>query len=445
MEVGGWRLEIGKPSYWSTIRFWGILASGLNTNQAQAVGKLRQSGEMAAAPPLSSTETLVCSLPDVGTLAVRIRSQAINLLVNDEAPSYSFDLAGRLIGAFVDGVNYRRGLDNRVLCKWRSAGGARQRRWLAEDEAKRFLTETYALADRVARAIGHPRLAVLQGWDWERLQADAARFARVYRPVSILPPDQYLALVIQATEGCSYNRCTFCDFYRDRPFRIKNADELRAHIAAVRDFFGPALGLRKSLFLADANALVAPTPRVRAWLDVIEETGIRPAGGGIYSFIDAFAVHRKTAAEWREMADRGLRRVYIGMETGDEALLRWLGKPGTVQDVIESVRLLKAAGVAVSVIIMLGVGGRRFVEMHIANSAAALNTMPLGRGDIVYFSPFVVHPGSEYSRLAAAEDTEPLTEQEMAAQEAALLARLRLHDPGGPPQVSRYDIREFIY
>ncbi|MGQ9840631.1 MAG: radical SAM protein [Anaerolineae bacterium] len=392
-----------------------------------------------------SVEILTYSLSGVGTVAVRIRSQAINLLVNDEAPSYSFDLAGRLIGAFVAGINYRRGLDNRVLSKWRTAGGSRERRWLSQAEAREFLGAAYGLAKRVARTSGHPRLTVLQGWDWDRLQADAAWFARIYRPVSILPPDQYLALVLQATEGCSYNRCTFCDFYRDRPFRIKSGDELRSHIMGVRAFFGPALGLRKSLFLADANALVAPMPRLRAWLDVIEETGIRPAGGGIYSFIDAFDVHRKTAAEWRELATRGLRRVYIGMETGDEALLRWLRKPGTVQDVIESVHLLKAAGVAVSVIIMLGVGGRRFAEGHVMNSAAALNAMPLGRGDIVYFSPFVVHPGSEYSRLAAVEGIEALTEQEMAAQEAAMVARLRPADPNGPPQISRYDIREFIY
>ena len=133
------------------------------------------------------------------------------------------------------------------------------------------LDEAYDLAHRVATATDEPGLAVLQRWDWAALQADARRFGEIYRPVSILPPDQYLALVVQATEGCSYNQCTFCDFYRDRPFRVKSADELRAHIAAVQAFFGPALGLRKSLFLADANALVVPMPRLRAWLDVIAE------------------------------------------------------------------------------------------------------------------------------------------------------------------------------
>ena len=80
-----------------------------------------------------------CELPGVGAITVRVRPQVINLLVGDETPSYSFDLAGRLIGAFVGGVNYRRGLDNRVLSKWRGADGVRQRRWLSPEEARQFL------------------------------------------------------------------------------------------------------------------------------------------------------------------------------------------------------------------------------------------------------------------------------------------------------------------
>jgi hypothetical protein len=386
-----------------------------------------------------------CELPGVGAITVRIRPQVINLLVGDEAPSYSFDLAGRLIGAFAGGVNYRRGLDNRVLSKWRDADGVRQRRWLEPEETRQFLTEAHELARRVAQVTGEPGLAALQHWDWAALQADASRFGEVYRPVSILPPDQYLALVVQATEGCSYNQCTFCDFYRDRPFRVKSADELRAHIAAVQAFFGPALGLRKSLFLADANALVAPMPRLRAWLDVIAETRILSVDAGIFSFMDAFDVHRKTPDEWAELATRGLRRVYIGMETGDDGLLRWLRKPGTAADVSDAVSLLKRAGIAVSVIIMTGVGGERYAEAHVCGTITTLNAMPLGAGDLVYFSPFVAQPGSEYGRLVATEHIRPLSETAIAAQEVAIRAAMRPHDPTHPPQVSRYDIREFIY
>ena len=377
-------------------------------------------------------------------MTVRIRPQVINLLVGAEAPSYSFDLSGRLIGAFVAGRNYRRGFDNRVLEKWSGANAARQRRWLSAAEAQTFLTGLYDLAGRVAGQVGDLRLAVLRKWDWPALQADAARFAQVYRPVSILPPDQYLALVLQATEGCSYNRCAFCDFYRDRPFRVKSPDELRAHIEAVRAFFGPALALRKSLFLADANALVAPMPRIRGWLDVIEEARLLPAAG-IYSFIDAFDVHRKTQADWAELAGRGVRRVYIGLETGDDVLLRFLRKPGSASDVVDAVTRLKAAGVAASAIVMTGIGGDRYAAGHVTGTVAALNTLPLAAGDIVYFSPFVDHPGSEYGQLAREAGLRALTEVEVAAQEAAIRAGLRPYDPAHPPQCSRYDVREFIY
>lgn len=393
-----------------------------------------------------TTAIFNCTLSDGRAVAVRIRPQAFNILVGDETPSYSFDRAGRLIGAFVGGVNYKRGLDNRVLAKWPGTEG-RQRRWLTAEEARAFLDEAYALAEAAAAVCADPRLTTLTRWGWVALQADAARFAEVYRPVSILPPDQYLALVVQATEGCSYNRCTFCDFYRDRPFRIKAPAELREHLRAVAAFFGPGISLRKSLFLADANALVAPMARIRDWLAVIHaarSAGELP-GGGIYSFIDAFDVHRKSVADWQELRGRGLQRVYIGMESGDDALLRFLRKPGNVGDVIEAVAALKAAGLAVSVIIMTGIGGAQYAAGHVEHTIAALNAMPLVAGDIIYFSPFVDQPGSEYTGLAAEGGIAPLMPAQMQAQEAAITAGLRPCRAESPPQRSRYNIREFLY
>jgi len=382
-------------------------------------------------------------------VTVRVRPQVTNLLVGDEAPSYSFDLVGRLIGAFVDGNNYRRGLDNRVMQKWAGPGGARQRRWLASGEAQAFLEDTYQLAGEAAHALlrqpegrAYPSLEALCRWDWAALEADAARFAQVYRPVSILPPDQYLALVLQASEGCSYNRCTFCDFYRDRRFRIKSAEQLQAHIMAVRQFFGPAIALRKSLFLADANALVAPMARLRAWLDVIEGSFPRT---DLYSFMDAFDVHRKSASEWAELAQRGLRRVYIGLESGDDALLSFLQKPGSAADAVSAVTTLKSAGIAASVIVMTGIGGDRYAVDHTVKTVMALNAMPLSSGDIIYFSPFVEHAGSEYSQLGRQAGIRPLSEAEVAQQEASIRAGLKPGDPEHPPKCSRYDVREFVY
>ena len=77
------------------------------------------------------------------------------------------------------------------------------------------------------------------------------------------------------------------------------------------------------------------------------------------------------------------------MESGHDPLLDWLNKPGDAADVLDAVRTLKAAGLNVSVIVMLGVGGDRYAAGHIADTVALLNAMPLAAGDLIYFSDFV--------------------------------------------------------
>ena len=153
-----------------------------------------------------SVGVLTCDLPDVGAVIVRIRSQAINLLVGSEAPSYSFDLAGRLIGAFAGGVNYRRGLDNRVLSKWRGPGGIRQRRWLSPDEAEGFLAEAYASGapgcadDRRASAGGAAGMGSgrIPGGCWPLRGDLSARQHSAARPIPGAGAAGYRGLLVQS-------------------------------------------------------------------------------------------------------------------------------------------------------------------------------------------------------------------------------------------------------
>ncbi|MFZ2358849.1 MAG: radical SAM protein [Anaerolineae bacterium] len=416
------------------------------------------------------------ALPGSRRASLLVRPNAINLLLDGEQPSFTFDPLGRLHGAFYQGRNYRRSLDNRVLAKWtESIDGAkqRQRRWLDAAEARALIDVAYGLAQQTAQASSDAPLAVqtavasLARWDWATLEADRARFQQIYTPIGILPPDQYLSLVLQATHGCSHNACTFCTFYRDVRFRIKSADEFRQHVAAVLDFFGPAIAMRRSIFLADANALVAPMPRLREMLQVLGEGGkqvdketSRQGGHAethrssfilhrsslpLFAFIDAFHVERKSVADWQELAGLGLTRVYIGMESGHDPLLRWLNKPGGAGDVLDAVTTLKAAGLQASVIIMLGVGGARYADGHVRDTIELLNAMPLGRGDLVYFSDFVDQADAPYAGLAAAAGMAPLDEAAMRGQEAAIRAGFVARDLLHPPQFARYDIGEFVY
>lgn len=408
---------------------------------------------MSAASPPVRWDTI---LPDGRRASLLARSSAINLLLNDEAPSFTFDLAGRLHGAFYEGRNYRRSLDNRVLAKW-SVGepghGLHQRHWLATADARALVQTAYGLVAQAAQTTAarpaeiDTALAALRRWNWDALEADRHAFEQVYTPIGILPPDQYLALVLQATHGCSHNACTFCTFYQEVRFRIKPPEEFRQHIAGVLNFFGAAAAMRRSIFLADANALVAPMARLLPLLDVLDSAVKAQSLASLpwFAFIDAFHVERKSVADWQELRARGLARVYIGMESGHDPLLRWLNKPGDAADVLDAVTTLKAAGLQASVIVMLGVGGAQFADGHLRDTAALLNAMPLGQGDIIYLSDFVDQPTAPYAALAAAEGIFPLDEPALREQEALLRAAFHPHIPHQPPQFSRYNIEAFVY
>jgi hypothetical protein len=107
------------------------------------------------------------------------------------------------------------------------------------------------------------------------------------------------------------------------------------------------------------------------------------------------------------------------------------------------VRTIKAAGINVGVIIMIGLGGDRFNDGHIADTAATLNAMRLGAGDLLYFSDLVERPNTAYPILATEQSIRPLTPIEMLEQRQSI--RTQLIFGNEQPKISSYDIREFVY
>ena len=423
------------------------------------------------------------STPAGRRLLINARREATSILVNSSL-ALNYDREGRLTGAWIEGRNYRRSLDNRVIEKQEGPQPGlsyRVRRELEPDAARDFLARVYemvaefrdALRDPATQPIGNPSPAdcaaarealdrVLE-CNSARLERDRETFHLIYKPINILPPDQYLALVLQATEGCSYNRCTFCSFYRDRTFYIKRLDEFRQHIRDVRSFFGGAIANRKSIFLADANALVIPQDKLLPIFDAINaEFALHPREldhdalkaweaqhpihfDGIYSFIDAFTTRRKSARDFAELAERGLRRVYIGVESGDAELLKFIGKPNTPDDVLQLACHVKAGGVALGLVILAGAGGERYALQHVEHTAELVNAMLLDSNDLVYFSELVDYPGSEYSARAREAGIRPLSVEEIEHQMAQMRAAFQFANKENSPKVSYYDIREFIY
>jgi len=430
--------------------------------------------------PSAEVPLLRLALPD-GRPATLLLGEASTVLSVDDTLVSSWDFAGRPYALVRETGTYRRGLDGGLLWKREAtAEGPRLRRRLSAGEGEPVVEAARADAalafaalssggtsvcpvprDPPAPASADPsspdskgaprddvsqtvrRLRAIVAMDAAALRDDAARFLAASGPVGILPPDQYLALVARVTEGCSWNACTFCRLYRDVPFRWKRPDELRSHLAALCEYFGPSLASRRSVFLGDANALSLAHDRL---LPLVEAVAARFPGMPLYSFLDAWTGQRRTAAEWRDYARLGLKRVYVGLETGDPGLLAWLEKPGAPRDAVDLVGALHEAGIAAGMIVLLGAGGERFAEAHAARTAQALTAMRLGPEDLVYFSEYVDDPGLAYGRRAAgAPDLAPLPPARNGELRREILAAFRAADPARPPRVATYDIREFVY
>jgi radical SAM family protein len=398
------------------------------------------------------------------TFLLNVKPNAVCLTL-EQSTVYTFDRAGRLVTAVIQDRTYRRGLDNRVLCKWREPGA--RRRWLSEPEIRTFISQIGSDTGNAAAALdqclrsgtgtkAHERdicesiswLKRIIAFDYPALCLDADRASQIYRPIGILPPDQYLAMVLQATEGCHYNRCSFCSFYHDRPFHIKSAGEFENHVAAVLGFLGEGVTLRKSVFLADANALCIPRDDLLPMLDLVNtmipaRVGLQGGGLHICSFMDLFSERYKTSGDYAELRAKNLKRVYLGVETGCKDLLRFLRKPQTPGDIRETVSAIKAGGLNIGVILMLGIGGDKFAQAHVRESAALLNSLPWSDGDLVFLSEFVEFPNLEYTSLARDAGIHPLTPVEAAQQYSALRNAIRRVQ--SVPRVSPYNTEAFIY
>jgi hypothetical protein len=345
--------------------------------------------------------------------------------------AYFFDCSGRFFAAWETEWFIGFGLSGRAMAR-RWQGNRRKVRALKpsevlhlDEKSKRVLHAAYATAET------GEKLWFGRALTYDRAQ-DTKLFHSVYRPVGILPPDQYGACVVQVTEGCGWNRCHFCSFYRRQAYRLKEPREIKNHIERIAAFFGDGLSLRRSIFLGEANALGAPLEHLLLAMETALQTLVPRMSPfrGFYSFSEGSASSRQTA-EFRALARLGLKRVYYGLETGQAALRETLGKPGSLDTIAESIENAKSAGVRVAVILLAGTGGRAWAKRHAEESVRFIKRLPLDQSDILFVSPL-------YGRDGTGEA--PLTAGDMDRQVGHLRREL-----ARKVRVAPYDIREFVY
>lgn len=182
----------------------------------------------------------------------------------------------------------------------------------------------------------------------------------------IRPPSEANSILLQATVGCSHNKCTFCGAYKGERFKIKKDDVIMADIEYAAAHFQRM----RRLFICDGDALIIPHARLLNILKAIREKLPWVTRVGVYA--NTKGIKMKTPEELAELRENGLGIAYMGLETGDDETLAAIKKGATKAKMIEMGRKLKAAGIKLSITVLLGIAGRSRSKIHAVETGRTL-------------------------------------------------------------------------
>jgi radical SAM superfamily enzyme YgiQ (UPF0313 family) len=190
-----------------------------------------------------------------------------------------------------------------------------------------------------------------------------------YEGICIRPPSEATSILLQATVGCSHNKCTFCGTYKDKRFRIKENEIILSDILFASRYMKD----QSRLFIMDGDALIIPFPRLRWIFEQINKHLPWVNRIGIYA--NTKGIHLKKEEELVELKRMGLGIIYMGIETGDDQTLVAIRKGANAQKMIDMGRKAMAAGIKLSVTVLLGIAGKKRSLIHARETGKLLSAL----------------------------------------------------------------------
>jgi len=188
---------------------------------------------------------------------------------------------------------------------------------------------------------------------------------RIYRP-----PSEANSYILQATIGCSWNHCTYCDMYRDKQFKVRELSATLQDITLAGQAYGAYVD---KVFVADGDALVMETEH---WLELLRALRAAfPRLRRVSAYATARNLLEKPADELKQLSDAGLSLLYIGPESGDDETLKRIAKGGSFAEHVAAADKAHAAGMKLSAIFLLGAGGLDRSAEHAEASARLATAM----------------------------------------------------------------------
>ncbi len=233
----------------------------------------------------------------------------------------------------------------------------------------------------------------------------------------IRPVDEAESLLIRTTRGCPWNRCEFCVNYKDMPFSLRPLDEIKRDIIAAAKYYGDASF--ETCFLQDGDSFLMKTAELVELLTFLKQTF--PNLKRISSYGRAQTMIRKSLQEMQGICKAGLNKLYCGMESGSDKVLKKVNKGVTAKDISISSRRAKEAGMSISEFIILGLGGQELWQEHALETAKVLNQI---NPHFIRVLTIGVKPGSGLLRQMQAGKYTLQTEKNIIEEQRLLIDNL---------------------
>ncbi len=234
-----------------------------------------------------------------------------------------------------------------------------------------------------------------------------------YQGVVIRPPSEADSILLQATLGCSHNKCTFCGTYKDKRFSIKDEQTILADLRFAQRY----CRRQKRLFIMDGDALVMPHARLVWLLEKIKEYLPWVTRIGLYA--NAKSVRLKTDDQLRQYVELGVGIAYYGVETGHRELLKNIKKGSSPETLIAQGKRLRQAGMKLSVTVLLGIGGRALSLEHARATGELLTALD---PEYVGALTLMLLENTELGQDYLAGRFEPLSQTELLREFREMLA-----------------------
>ena len=187
---------------------------------------------------------------------------------------------------------------------------------------------------------------------------------RVFRP-----PSEAYSLIVQVTVGCSHNKCTFCDMYKEKRFHLRKLEDVLEDFNIARRQYRYI----ERVFLADGDALIRKTGDLAVILKHIRK--VIPECRRVTSYGSPKSILTKSPEDLALLHSLGLEMIYLGLESGNEQVLKHINKGVTVEDIVRAGQMVKDAGMKLSVTAISGLGGTEMWKEHAIDTAKAFSRM----------------------------------------------------------------------